>query len=723
MMLADKVLSERAGGTRRAVDVQQWTLTASRQRVIDGEVVLNDLIASRLQRLQRQLDRLGSGGAVIGTSQPPEDDSLSPAAPTGVTADSSAYQEGADTVAVLIVGWAAVTTNSDASAADDIAGYRVEYAYSAEPNAWMLGADVSGLTANFGSLTAGVDVRVRVRAYDRDGNVSAPSTVVELTTETDNNAPPSPSAPIVTTRVSILAAEWDGLGSAGEAMPLDLDFVEVHISAASNFTPDATTYYDRLGPGGGVMPITGRAYGAATFVRLIAVDKSTPTPNRSGPSVQGSATPQPVVSADIFDGAVGTAQLANLAVTNAKIDLLAVNAANIGSVNAGTIVSGTVSALLTLSGIIRTDVSPNRRMEITSNGFSAYDTSNVLWAELNLTTRSMLVTGTYLSGTAGERIRLDPDGSARWYAASGTDYASIENDGADLMFRSRADGSGRRSYITYTGNGLNISWGTSSVRYSGADFGVTYGVLRAGVCGVRMLTQYATEDSTEHRFHVLHANSSGDIGGTVWHFRRDSDNRGVLHGAGSDAGIKPIGGVLWITKADGSTFAPCRAESFLETSSLATKRGVLPMQVGVGMRAVDLVKQVRICEWERAAPNRPDRPGHKLRRTEMVDGVEREWWVDAEWDWAEPGPRKQYGPIAEELEAVAPSLVVTDHITGDKALDVLTVASTAWAAAADNATDNDRQDAEIAGLRAELAALRRRLPTLAAPVVIEGEVA
>ncbi|MDN5931551.1 MAG: hypothetical protein L0I24_10895, partial [Pseudonocardia sp.] len=316
------------------------------------------------------------------------------------------------------------------------------------------------------------------------------------------------------------------------------------------------------------------------------------------------------------------------------------------------------------------------------------------------------------------------DGSVRWYGTSGTDYATIENVGADLMFRSRDNGSGRRSYIEYTGSGLGISWGTASTRYSSADFGVTYGVINAGVCGVRMLTQHPTEDFTEHRFHVLHSDSGGDIGGTVWHFRQDASARGVLVGAGSDAGIKPIGGVLWITKANGSTFAPCKAESFLAQSSALTKCDIRPITAALGRRAVDVCRAAPAREWERnlaARPPRPDKPGHKLRRTETVDGVEREWWVDAEWDWDEPGPRKQYGPIAEELALVAPTMVVTDHITGDKVLDVLTVGATAWAAAADNAEDNDRQDAQIAALYDELAELRRRLPAIPGPVIIDAE--
>lgn len=710
--------------------VVQPTLSGDQHGLVSAGVSLNDLIADELTKQAQRIDGIVGATTVTGTSNAePADqgpDTMPPHAPTITGADSLAYQEGIDRWAAVYIDWDPVTTNADLTAANDVAGYRVQWRPVASmADAWQFGADQAGgdsAGTSFGGVESGIDIRLRVAAYDSSNNESAWSDEWELTTETDDTPPPIPSTPTLTSRNGVLHVLWDGNGSEGEPMPIDLDFVEVHVSEESGFTPTALTYYDQLSPGGGVMPIQDLEYGPTWFVRLVAVDKTTPVANRSDPSAQGSGSVAKVVADDIFEGAVGSLQLADLAVTSAKINLLAVNDAQVGSLGAGKITTGTMSAALTLSGIIRT-ASSGRRMQIDSNGWVAYKADGTtVFAELDVATETMLMTGTYLSALTAERIRLDPDGSIRWYGASGSDYASIANNGANLLFQSRADGSGRRSYIEFTGSGLSVSWGTSSTRYSGLDSGRTFGVIRAPVTGARVLTQHTTGDGTEHRWFIVQSDSGGDIGQSVMHVMRASSDRGIFIGASADAGIKPEGGVLEVVKGSGMAFAPCRGESFLETSSIVTKTNVVPIRQGVGRSAGALTQEVRIKEWERtleALPPRPEKPGHKLRR---VDELGVESWVDAEWDWPEAPRRKQYGPIAEELEKVAPSMVVTDVRTGAKFLDLLTTASVGWASAGEAHDRLDGHDAELAALRAEVRELRaaRAIP---GPVIVEGEVA
>ena len=74
---------------------------------------------------------------------------------------------------------------------------------------------------------------------------------------------------------------------------------------------------------------TDTPYRVAQFVRFVAVDVAG---NRSDPSAQATGMTGEVVSADIFDGAVGHEKLASLAVRTANIDLLAVNSAQVGTI-------------------------------------------------------------------------------------------------------------------------------------------------------------------------------------------------------------------------------------------------------------------------------------------------------------------------------------------------------------------------------------------------------
>jgi hypothetical protein len=116
-------------------------------------------------------------------------------------------------------------------------------------------------------------------------------------TATDNTPPPIPSAPVVVEFLGTLTVTWDGLGSAGEAMPGDFQGVEIHRSTTSNFTPSSATFVESmLGPGSRNYP--GLAAGTTQFFRLISYDRSSP-PNKSAASAQGSGTPSALAFDDI----------------------------------------------------------------------------------------------------------------------------------------------------------------------------------------------------------------------------------------------------------------------------------------------------------------------------------------------------------------------------------------------------------------------------------------
>lgn len=109
----DWLYSDVGRGLER-VRVAQWVLSQDVSG-IKGSVTLNDIIADRLTRLQRQIAAMSDGSAVVGTSTATlVDDVTPPSAPTGLVIDSIAYQdaEHSQTLAAVTVGWSPVTTNA-----------------------------------------------------------------------------------------------------------------------------------------------------------------------------------------------------------------------------------------------------------------------------------------------------------------------------------------------------------------------------------------------------------------------------------------------------------------------------------------------------------------------------------------------------------------------------------------------------------------------------------
>lgn len=304
-----------AGGGNERLRIAQWSLSRSTAGEYTGTISLNDLFDEQLVRIARRLARLQSGSTVVGTStsSPGVDDGKVPAAPVGLVASSVAYQlaTGAATFSAVTVSWSAVTTNSDGTAIFDLSGYRVQFAYSGAGGSnfrEVTGEQgTTGTTFTFSDVNPGVGILIRVAAFDTFGNQGAWSTPLAHTTTKDLTAPPVPSTPTARNFLRQLIVEWDGLGSAGEVMPLDFSHVEVHASTASNFTPTSATLFERLFAKGGVVYDPG-SYTGAFFFKLISVDL---TGNKSVASAQATATPSRAVANDIGDLIITAAKLAD----------------------------------------------------------------------------------------------------------------------------------------------------------------------------------------------------------------------------------------------------------------------------------------------------------------------------------------------------------------------------------------------------------------------------
>lgn len=303
--VGDWTLSDVGHGWER-FRVKQWVVDIANSGAISGSVVLNDLIAERIEKLNRKLESIGSGITGVGSSEQ-KDDGKSPAQVTGVGLGSDYYLQNGEPRAVVTASWSAVTTNADGSDITDLDGYRVRWRYTAEAN-WHMSQTVSNtdLVAFFDNINPNTGVEVEVAAFDRYNRQGDWSDPVSITTAKDEGAPERPSAPVVTSVVGTLRLVWDGKDHAGNPMAADLAGVEVHVGPNGVFTPDSTTLKDYLlGPGPIAVTVTGLTYGQEYWVRLVAVDTSDNKSDGSDETATSHAVMRQVVNLEIGSGQVG----------------------------------------------------------------------------------------------------------------------------------------------------------------------------------------------------------------------------------------------------------------------------------------------------------------------------------------------------------------------------------------------------------------------------------
>jgi hypothetical protein len=286
----DWVFTDMTGELQR-VRVRQILIEWSSDEPTAYTLVLNDKFLERDIALSRKVEGITGGASTNGGSMPsdsPGEDEIPPSPPTGLSASSDAYVDNqGHTFAQVSATWLAPTTNDDGTVLEDLDHYAVSWWYDRLAGSYRV--DATDTSISWSPVLPGELIHLQVYAVDRSGNVSLPSSSISLTTGSDVTPPPVPSSPVLSTPFpGMVRIEWDGLGSAGETMPPDLKFVEVHWSAVDDFTPDASTVHDTLAVGSNISNATGLPYGQPVFVKFVSVDF---TGNRSDPSGQASATP------------------------------------------------------------------------------------------------------------------------------------------------------------------------------------------------------------------------------------------------------------------------------------------------------------------------------------------------------------------------------------------------------------------------------------------------
>ena len=147
---------------------------------------------------------------------------------------------------------------------------------------------------------------LRVYCVDNSYNESQPAVSV-----VNPANPPVASAPVLKPYFGSLIAEWNGKDSSGGNMPINLDYLEVHVGTTSNFTPSTSTLQTRLYPN--LSSVTQRALLSGLtndtdyYARFVSVNLSNKKSNPS--AVSNSARQTKISGLDIQPNGIGTDQI------------------------------------------------------------------------------------------------------------------------------------------------------------------------------------------------------------------------------------------------------------------------------------------------------------------------------------------------------------------------------------------------------------------------------
>jgi len=344
----DWIWSDTGGGLER-LQVAQWSVGMDANGILTGTVTLNNLVAARVVKLQRQINALTDGTTVVGTStpSPPTPDEIAPEPPTGLDASSVAFVAPTGvTEAQITAAWVAPTLNVDSSPLTDLEGYNLQWAYasgqglSTQWNA-VPGA-ITSASASWSPVLPGVHVLVQVQAYDSSGNDSAWTGSYNVLTAQTATPPPEASTPVVAPYLGQLKITWDGLSSTAGPMPPDFSVCQVHISLTSGFTPSSATLIDLLS-GAGESIATDLIYGDTYYVAFVTENFAALT---GTPSAEATGVPVQAANGDVSDLSVGK------------------------------LTAGVLSADVTVSGRFATSLT-GARTEMNSSGFFQYASDGV----------------------------------------------------------------------------------------------------------------------------------------------------------------------------------------------------------------------------------------------------------------------------------------------------------------------------------------------------------
>lgn len=318
--------------------VRQITIKSVDPHSVEGNLVVNDRFIERDLRMDRKLSALtGNTSSVGGSGGSPGEDTRTPAAPTGLVLSTDAYiNENGTARGQISAGWTAVDTAENGTDMT-VDSYEVWLRHAVSGAQWQQHTTVDDpdTTADMSPFDVGEIYEVAVRAVGRNNRRSDFSGVETITVVDDAIAPPVPSDPVLSTRLGVIRAYWDGLTETGTDMPLDFAYTAVYMSeTGAGGTFERVDSLERSGSA--IVP--DQPYDQNRYFYFTAVDRSG---NESGTSATLTVATEQVVSTDITPGSVGYELLEEGAVRD---DILNDDAVRNRHIAAGEITGGKIRA-------------------------------------------------------------------------------------------------------------------------------------------------------------------------------------------------------------------------------------------------------------------------------------------------------------------------------------------------------------------------------------------
>jgi len=274
-------------------------------------------------------------------------DTSTPAAPTLNTPFStSSYINGrGENKARVVVSWSQ-PLNVDGSTITDGDHYEIQFKTSFGATWGTRYQSFDSTTLTVEELSPATSYDFKVRCVDQNANIGAFSATSTIVASVDVTAPSTPAAATVAGNpIQIQVLHELGKASGGTFnLENDLDHLDVFVGISAGFTPGAGNFVgsisatsSNLDTGSAVIANFPIPDDTTRYVKVIAVDRS---------GNQSAASSSASVSALLID----TINIADAAITNAKIDSLSAS-----KITAGTITGEEIIIAGGTSGILRSD--------------------------------------------------------------------------------------------------------------------------------------------------------------------------------------------------------------------------------------------------------------------------------------------------------------------------------------------------------------------------------
>lgn len=413
-----------------------------------------------------------------------------------------------------------------------------------------------------------------------------------------------------------------------------------------------------------------------------------------------------LVAGAVQAGHIATAAVTagNLAASSVTAGALAANSVTAGAIAAGSVTAAKLEAVLAVASRFIAGTTAGTRTEMNPGGFEAWKGSLQTF-DVDAATGNVMMLGNYKTAGSGSRIEFGGSVGAdtiRFYPSTGTASARIDSftDGSNagiLMQASGATSSTRVSTMFLRTGYASLGFADLELE-TRSEFYAEPGFVRSRSAVVDLICDRSiTASGGARRVAFIHYNTAGAPEGSAHlNYQEAADGRPWLWGVNQNSGLKFDNGGLAATTGSSQVFGPVSASAFPVGSSVANKENLTDAAVADARTAWDIVEGAPAMDWnyigenERGPyPTNPDgsRVEYRTPNPDLLPGEFRvlpdsspRKWVTrySEWDTPTPAPKRHRFPLAEDLAALDPNLVLPGARPADAGVDIRDAIGTLW---------------------------------------------